>query len=389
MAEPVSSIITIATVSIAIIKETISYIKNVHLVDKVVDRLLLRFKDLHKLIKLVESTYRRADAEQENDHSRYIRNYLLRCRDRLRDIQNMLYELPSKESTSFIQKAALKRGMDKVKDDIDLAMSDIHDYMDFIRTGISLDVASAHRRLSEVMAAQQVTTVTTDLHQITAQSLNRTLSNAETLLAYDAGTIPRRSSTETSLSRPSVSSSSSQALHLQSDDNASILSTHDSIPPKPNSEWVDFHFELTKCDGDPSRIDQIRKTLQQHPAASTLAQSTNTSQRTPLHLAAQRGDVQLGLTLLSFGADINAQDSEPASVLDAAVECNQRKFVALLLEHNVDETVLQPRNQARLDEMKRIIEYSKDRDSSARQSPKEKKSSRKMSWGSRRGLSNT
>lgn len=380
MAEPVSSIITIATVSLAIIKETVTYIKDVRLVNKVVDRLLVKFKDLHKLIRLVEATYRRADAEEESQHSKFIRNNLLRCRDRLQEIRAMLCELASKESTSFVQKAALKRGVDKVKEDIQVAMSDIHDYMEYIRTGISLDVASAHRRLSEVMAAQQATTVTTDLQQITSQSLtlNRTLSTAETL-AYDTSNPARRLSIETSHSRPSVSSVSSQALQIQSDDNASLHSTHDSISPKPNSEWVDFHFQLAKCEGDQSRIDQIRTILQQHSAASSLTRSTDGSQRTPLHVAAQRGDIQLARTLLEFGADINAQDSEPATVLDAAVEKNQRKFVAFLLEQNVDETALQKRNQNRFDEMKRVIEF--------KHAPK--KNSRKTSWSVRSGRPNT
>ncbi|KAH9861387.1 hypothetical protein J1614_011133 [Plenodomus biglobosus] len=379
MAEPVSSIITIATVSLAIIKETVAYIKNVRLVNKVVDRLLVKFNDLYKLITLVEATYRRADAEEESQHSRFIRKNLLRCRDRLQEIQTMLGELASKEPTSFVQKAALKRGVDKVKDDIEVAMSDIHDYMEYIRTGISLDVASAHRRLSEVMAAQ-ATSVTTDLQQITSQSLtlNRTLSTAETL-AYDASYPARRFSIETSHSRPSVSSVSSQALQTQSDDNASLHSTHDSISPKPNSEWVDFHFQLAKCEGDQSRIDQIRTILQQHSAASSLTRSTDGSQRTPLHVAAQRGDIQLARTLLEFGADINAQDSEPATVLDAAVEKNQRKFVAFLLEQNVDETALQKRNQNRFDEMKRVIEF--------KHAPK--KNSRKTSWSVRSGRPNT
>ncbi|KAF2846156.1 hypothetical protein T440DRAFT_249346 [Plenodomus tracheiphilus IPT5] len=384
MAEPVSSIITIATLSIAIIKETLSYIQKVQLVDKVVERHLVKFDDLHKLIRLVESTYIRAGAEEENEHSRFIRNHLLRCRDRLRDIRSTLHELASKESTSFLQKAALKRGVDKVKDDIEVAMKDIDYYMEYIRTGISLEVASAHRRLSEVMAAQQLATITTDLQQVTSQSLHRTLSNAETLFAYDARISARRPSTETSHSRPSVSSVSSQALQSQSDDNASTMSTPDPSLPKPSSEWVDFHFQLAKCNGDQSRIDNIREILQQHSAASTLTQSIDGSKRTPLHLAAQRGDVQLARTLLEFGADINACDSEPATVLDAAVEKNQRKFVALLLEENVNEGALQERNRIKFDEMKRVIEFSKDTPK-----PAPRKNSRKLSWSTRRGLSTT
>ncbi|KAI8937908.1 hypothetical protein NX059_005592 [Plenodomus lindquistii] len=139
MAEPVSSIITIATVSTTIIKETIAYIKHVQLAHQVVDRLRARFEDLHKLIKLVETTYSQVDAEEDNEHLEFIRNnLLLRCRDRLRHVHEMLCDLASKETSSFIQKAALKWETDKVKDGIEAAMGDIHAYMEYIRTVISL-----------------------------------------------------------------------------------------------------------------------------------------------------------------------------------------------------------------------------------------------------------
>ncbi|KAI8937907.1 hypothetical protein NX059_005591 [Plenodomus lindquistii] len=164
----------------------------------------------------------------------------------------------------------------------------------------------------------------------------------------------------------------------------SMNSAQSSTLPKVDGELGKFHWHVAKCNGDQARIDQVREILQRHSAASALTQSTDGAQRTPLHLAAQRGDVQLARTLLEFGADINAQDSEPATVLDAAVENSQRKFVAFLLEEGVDQTTLQARNRARFGELKRIIEFKK-----STSSPAQKKSSRKLSWTTRRGVPTT
>lgn len=138
MAETVSSIITIAGLGLAIIEATIAYIKKVQLVDKIVERLLVKFKDLHRLIKLVEGIYRQGEAQEESKQAKLIRKNLVGCRDRLRNIHSMLYDLASKESTSFFQKVVLKRGVDKVKSDIDLAINDIQDYMKNIGMFISL-----------------------------------------------------------------------------------------------------------------------------------------------------------------------------------------------------------------------------------------------------------
>lgn len=136
------------------------------------------------------------------------------------------------------------------------------------------------------------------------------------------------------------------------------------------SSCVDFHFQLAKCDGDKEQIDQIRKFLQQNPA---FTRSTDTSHRTPLHIAAQHGDIQLARILLEFGADIDAHDSEPSTILDTAVEKNQRKFVELLLARNVDTTALQPRNRAKFAEIKGVIDYQ---NGLPKQAPK--KNSRKV-----------
>jgi ankyrin repeat protein len=98
-------------------------------------------------------------------------------------------------------------------------------------------------------------------------------------------------------------------------------------------------------------------------------------QRTPLHLAAQRGDIQLAEVLLEYGADVDAKDSEPATVLDFAVAFNNSSFVAFLLERGVNETLILDRNKAKFKEMKRIIDFKNNLSKAPR------KEHRKLSWG--------
>ena len=160
-----------------------------------------------------------------------------------------------------------------------------------------------------------------------------------------------------------------------------VVSNQAPASPKPNSDWVDFHWQIKKCGNDTSRVDEVRTILQQHTEAPTLTTSTDGSQRTPLHLAAQRGNVQLGRILLDFGADINAKDSEPATVLDLAVINRNREFVAFLLDEGVDETLILDQNKDKFNEMKRIIAFSQN---AAKVSPT--KESRKTSFGTRRRL---
>lgn len=136
MAEPVSSIITIATVSLAIIKETVKYIKEVRLVDRLVQDLLTELKELHRVIKVVESTYHGADPGQDSEPSVLVYRNLTKCKGRLEDVKLIVIELASRDTNTVFQKFALKRQSDAVKKDMERATKDIHRYMEYIRTGI-------------------------------------------------------------------------------------------------------------------------------------------------------------------------------------------------------------------------------------------------------------
>lgn len=193
-------------------------------------------------------------------------------------------------------------------------------------------------------------------------SHDSTMLTADTTDAstHQTSTAPaRKLSTATARSGLSTISNSSHALQTQSDDSESIPSRESPAPPKPDSDVKEFHFLVSKCRGNKDRVEEIRTILRKHISGSTLTLSTDESGRTPLHLAAQRGDVQLATVLLEYEADIDSYDSEPATVLDLAITNKHRNFVALLCERGVDESRILDRNKDKFREMKQIIEFSK------------------------------
>ncbi|KAF1848808.1 uncharacterized protein K460DRAFT_81148 [Cucurbitaria berberidis CBS 394.84] len=372
MAEPVSSIITIATVSLAIIKETVTFIKEAQVIDQYIEKLLFNLYDLHKLIKEVESACRHARS-REDDPSRFVREHLKRCRRRLEEVQATVKGLESRSTNTLLQRMVLKIRSDRSKKDIEDAIKDIERLMDQIHKSISCwtlhMTAVIDRRTSEALPMQQTTTVRSELEDMmqdsNIQPPSRTLSQAETLYEHELDPPTRRTSSSTSGTRLSVSSTTSRSRQA---------SIPDPTPAKPNSDWVDFHFQIANCKGNDARHQDIRTILRQHAEGSALANSIDGVQRTPLHLAAQRGDIELARILLEFGADVNAKDSEPSTVLDLAVSHNRREFVALLLDNGVDETKLSPRNMKRFKEMKSVVNFSKNIPKSA---PKRKMQGRR------------
>lgn len=118
---------------------------------------------------------------------------------------------------------------------------------------------------------------------------------------------------------------------------------------------ADFHYQVRNCTGNADDLHTVKTILQRDPQ---LAMAPDGLGRTPLHIAAQYGNIELGRILLGCSADINAQDSEPASVLDFAVAHNQEHFVAFLLANGVTETVLK-QNRQRFEEIQYMLEEAK------------------------------
>lgn len=135
--EPVSSALTIATTSLAIIHKTIFFIRETKVVDQYIVRLQQRLLDLKKLIELVEKTCRQHGGSQEDDHFQFIVESLNQCCPRLEEVSEMVKGLASKRAGSFLQKVSLKIRSDWFKGEIDEAVRDIDHLMDQVHKSMN------------------------------------------------------------------------------------------------------------------------------------------------------------------------------------------------------------------------------------------------------------
>lgn len=135
---------------------------------------------------------------------------------------------------------------------------------------------------------------------------------------------------------------------------------------------------------DESRVEEIRSILGRASDSVALANIPGQYGRVPLHIAAQRGLIRVARVLVEFGADINAKDTEPSTVLDHALAYRQRDFVEFLLANHVDETAILERNRVELADSKRIIGLQ-----SARRDSAVSRESRRRSLGFRRRQQST
>lgn len=135
-AEPVSAIVSLVQVSLAIIRKTAQFIEEAKEIDSVIKRLRNTLCDLEAVIILVDTTCRQA-APRKEDHSHFVEQTLKRCRNRLKKVQKLVKALAEKQSKTFIQKVGLKIKSDRSKGEIGEAIQDIRSLIDQINTGLS------------------------------------------------------------------------------------------------------------------------------------------------------------------------------------------------------------------------------------------------------------
>ncbi|KAF1959477.1 hypothetical protein CC80DRAFT_502488 [Byssothecium circinans] len=371
MAELAASIITIAHV-VCVLFETgqkaIEYIDDVKTINGPINELLARVKDLQRLTKTVALTYQQAEPSVSSDSRslRLVRKALVTCEKRLENLKPLAFELASLESKTWRHKLTIKRQLDRAKREIKTMVEGIQWDINLLNSGLTcLNVdLGLNRRSSEPLEEFRSTPVLAQLQSLsdrTVSPTSETLSDTETIFGPDPDLQLRRcSTTRSSSSRPSISSTSSHTPSRLYDPSDGAMSPTELTPLTSKNEWKDFDFHIKNCGGRQDRVQEIRDILARHSDGAALAKYTDTTDRTPLHVAAQRGDVDLGRILIDeYHADINAQDSKPCSVLELAVAGRNRSFVALLLERGVDENVVLTQNKRRFREMKRAIQHQK------------------------------
>jgi hypothetical protein len=138
MADSVSSIITIAHVSLALIQACKNYIDEVRGIDDLVDQLLREITELHELVRLVNSQYHQAEPDGTSKPSVLVCEKIALCRKRFRVIKSKIPDLKAQKTETLRDKVSLKRKMDAVAGDIESAVKDIERYLDHIRlvTGV-------------------------------------------------------------------------------------------------------------------------------------------------------------------------------------------------------------------------------------------------------------
>jgi hypothetical protein len=365
--ELAASVLTVVQVVFMLFEQfqnAIKYAKEVISINDTISDLLAKLRDLHRLTKTVASTYTQAESivTRNSESLHQIRTALGSCQQHLETLKQLAFGLASLESTTFGKKFKTKQEMDRLKGNIQALKDNIQWDIGFLHSGLACLSVDLHvtRRASEsveVPESIQASIRLQDSNEDTVSPLSptfTTLSNADTVFGPGPDLRLQGFSTSPSYTpRPSVSSASSQAPSRLSDRNDSVVSATELTTLITKNEWKDFEFDIFKRRGSEDGIQEIREILQRHPDGTALARSKDTSGRTPLHAAAQRGDIDLARVLIDdYHVNVNAQDSRRHTVLDLAVMGRHRDFVALLLEQRVNEDAISPQNKKRFREIK-------------------------------------
>jgi hypothetical protein len=366
MADLAASVLNIAHVACMLFEgaqKTIAYLEEVRAINDPINDLLAKARDLERLTKTVASTYKRAEPSVGSDSgSLYqIRKELVTCRERLEKLKLLAFDLASLKPTTWREKWTVKMRIDGMKTNIEALEQGIQRNIDMLHLSLTcLNVElNVTRRASQSVEAPQAITV--PIEPCISNEDIVSISDADTVFGSDPNLQLRRFSTSLSSStRLSRSSTSSHTPSRTYDRTDSVTSVTELTPLTAKNEWKDIEFHIFKCGETTERIQEIREILQRHSDAIALARSRDTCDRTLLHAAAQRGDVEVARILIeNYHADINAKDSKPHSVLDLAVMVRYRNVVALLIEKGVDEDAISTQNKKRFKEMKGAIRHER------------------------------
>ncbi len=134
MAEPVSSVVTLASVSLEIICKTRKFIQETMVVDTTIQKLLENLQSLEHLIGLVDSTTKAAQPTEDDTH---MREALARCRSRLQTLDTPVKTLASRKHKTIFQKVILNIRLGHSRPEIEGVIKEIRELIDDTHIAIS------------------------------------------------------------------------------------------------------------------------------------------------------------------------------------------------------------------------------------------------------------
>lgn len=123
-AEPVSSIVTLATVSLTIIRKTTIFIQDALVINDTIQRLLQRLVDLQDYLGFVEAELEKAKEHNENVPL-CIRDALTRCQSILKGVKKTVRTLALQESGTFLKKMRLRIRYENLDKDVSTAIEEL------------------------------------------------------------------------------------------------------------------------------------------------------------------------------------------------------------------------------------------------------------------------
>lgn len=136
MAEPVSSIVTLATVSLQIIRETTRFIQEAKVVDLFLQKLVASLQNLGRLIEIIDLTNHEAQPTEDGDDP-FVQETLARCRQLLENVQSMVEPFATERTQTFWEKAALNLRLSRSRQNIQTKIQDIGDLITQMNVAIN------------------------------------------------------------------------------------------------------------------------------------------------------------------------------------------------------------------------------------------------------------